>query len=85
MSYNHIEVKPISSALGAEIFGADLSTLNDEIFSEIHHAFLKHLVIFFRNQTITPKDQLAFSARFSPIGYYPFLQGLTDYPEVIEV
>ena len=85
MSYNHIEVKPISSALGAEIFGADLSTLNDEIFSEIHHAFLKHLVIFFRNQTITPKDQLAFSARFSPIGYYPFLQGLTDYPEIIEV
>ena len=28
---------------------------------------------------------MAFSARFAPIGYYPFLKGLPDHPEVIEV
>jgi len=85
MEYKHIQVKPISGALGAEIHGVDLAHLEDEIFAEIHHAFLKNLVIFFRDQTITPDQQVAFSARFAPIGYYPFLKGLPDHPAVIEV
>ena len=85
MEYKHIRVKPISGALGAEIHGVDLAHLEDEIFAEIHHAFLENLVIFFRDQTITPDQQVAFSARFAPIGYYPFLKGLPDHPAVIEV
>ena len=85
MEYKHIQVKPISGALGAEIHGVDLAHLEDEIFAEIHHAFLENLVIFFRDQTITPDQQVAFSARFAPIGYYPFLKGLPDHPAVIEV
>ena len=85
MEYKHIQVKPISGALGAEIHGVDLAHLEDEIFAEIHHAFLENLVIFFRDQTITPDQQVAFSARFAPIGFYPFLKGLPDQPAVIEV
>ena len=85
MSYRHIEVKPIAGALGAEIHGVNLASIDDEIFAEIHSAFLDHLVIFFRDQDITPNQQVAFSARFAPIGYYPFLKGLPDHPEVIEV
>ena len=85
MSYKHIEVKPIAGALGAEIHGVNLASIDDEIFAEIHSAFLDHLVIFFRDQDITPDQQVAFSARFAPIGYYPFLKGLPDHPEVIEV
>ena len=85
MEYKHIQVKPISGALGAEIHGVDLAHIEDEIFAEIHHAFLENLVIFFRDQTITPDQQVAFSARFAPIGYYPFLKGLPDHPAVIEV
>ena len=85
MDYKHIQVKPISGALGAEIHGVDLARLDEEIFAEIHHAFIENLVIFFRDQTITPDQQVAFSARFAPIGYYPFLKGLPDHPAVIEV
>jgi taurine dioxygenase len=85
MDYKHIQVKPISGALGAEIHGVDLAQLDEEIFAEIHHAFMENLVIFFRDQTITPDQQVAFSARFAPIGYYPFLKGLPDHPAVIEV
>ena len=58
MSYQHIDVKPISGALGAEIYGADLATLTDNAFTEIHDAFLEHQVIFFRDQIITPQQQL---------------------------
>jgi len=85
MDYKHVEVKPVAGALGAEIHGVDLARLDDEIFAEIHHAFLENLVIFFRDQTITPDQQVAFSTRFAPIGYYPFLKGLPDHPAVIEV
>lgn len=85
MDYKHIQVKPIAGALGAEIHNVDLAQLDDETFAEIHHAFLENLVIFFRDQTITPDQQVAFSARFAPIGFYPFLKGLPEHPAVIEV
>jgi taurine dioxygenase len=85
MDYKHIQVKPIAGALGAEIYGVDLAKIDDKIFADIHHAFLDNLVIFFRDQTITPEQQVAFSARFAPVGYYPFLKGLPDHPAVIEV
>jgi taurine dioxygenase len=85
MTYQLIDVRPIAGALGAEIHGVDLARLDDASFAEIHRAFLDHLVIFFRDQRINPEQQVAFSARFAPIGYYPFLKGLPDHPEVIEV
>ena len=78
MSYNYIDVQPISGALGAEIHGVNLAAITDDVFAEIHDAFLKYQVIFFRGQNITPQQQVAFSARFAPIGYYPFLQGLPE-------
>ena len=60
MSYKHIEVKPPRDP-GAEIHGVEAS-IDDEIFAEVHSA-LDHLVIFFRDQDITPDQQVAFSAR----------------------
>ena len=54
-SYRNIEVKPLAGALGAEIGGVDLARLDDETFSEIQAAWLEHLVVFFRNQKITPR------------------------------
>ena len=59
-SYRRIEVKPIAGALGAEIANVDLGTLDDETFKEIEAAWLEHLVVFFRSQTITPEQQIAF-------------------------
>src|SRR3546814_20259768 len=48
MSKSPIDVQPIAGALGAEIGGVDLTNLDDETFTAIHDAFLKHSVIFFR-------------------------------------
>ena len=58
-SYRRIEVKPIAGALGAEIANVDLRTMDDETFREIEAAWLEHLVVFFRNQTLTPEQQIA--------------------------
>ena len=49
MTYAHIDVRPISGALGAEIHGVDLSKdLSGAVIEEIRSAWLEHLVIFFR-------------------------------------
>jgi taurine dioxygenase len=85
MSYERIGVHPISGAIGAEISGVDLTNLDDEFWEEIHRAFLEHLVIFFRDQNVTPEQQIAFAGRFGEIGYYPFVEGMAAYPEIVEV
>ena len=84
-SYRRIEVKPIAGALGAEIANADLSTLDDETFRQIKAAWLEHLVVFFRNQTLTPDQQIAFAKRFGEIHYHPFMKGMDEHPEILEI
>ncbi len=57
--HERIDIRPASGALGAEISGVDLSRpLDDDVFAEIQQAFYDHLVIFFRDQTIDPADQV---------------------------
>jgi taurine dioxygenase len=84
-SYRRIEVKPIAGALGAEIGGIDLAALDDETFDEVHAAWLEHLVVFFRRQAITPEQQLAFAKRFGDIHYHPFMRGMDEHPEILEI
>jgi len=84
-SYRRIEVRPIAGALGAEIGGVDLGTLADETFDEIKTAWLEHLVVFFRNQHITPEQQIAFAKRFGEIHHHPFMKHMDEYPEILEI
>ena len=66
-NYRNIEVCPIDGALGAEINGVDISqSLDGEVISEIRQAFLDHLMIFFRDQNLTPQEQLAFAEGAQP-------------------
>jgi taurine dioxygenase len=46
---------------------------------------LEHLVIFFRDQDMTPDRMLAFARRFGDIHRHPFIAGMPDYPEVLEL
>lgn len=84
-SYARIEVRPISGCLGAEIVGVDLASLDDATFREIHAAWLEHQVVFFRDQTLTPDQQVAFARRFGEIHYHPYMRGLDDHPEILEI
>lgn len=85
MLHRPIEVKPISGGLGAEIEGVDLSAMDDTTFAEINQAFLKHQVIFFRNQNITPEQQVDLALRFGDIHYHPYMQGMDAHPEILEI
>jgi taurine dioxygenase len=80
-----ITVTPVDGALGAEIGGVDLTQISDETVAEIRRAWLDHVVVFFRDQELTPDDFLAFARRLGePVGY-PFVKGLDGFPEIIAV
>jgi taurine dioxygenase len=81
-----IEVHPVAGALGAEIAGVDLGKpLDDSTVAAIRQAWLEHLVIFFREQDLTPAQFLAFARRFGEPIEYPFVKGLDEHPEIIPV
>jgi taurine dioxygenase len=84
--YRHIEVRPIAGALGAEIDGVDVAQpLADGVIAEIRTALLDHLVVFFREQQLTPGNQVAFARRFGEPMEYPQLRGLPECPLVTPV
>jgi taurine dioxygenase len=84
--HRYISAHRIAGSLGAEIEGADLSRdLPDEVLAEIRGALLNHLVIFFRNQSLSPERQLAFARRWGNIHLHPFIEGMPDHPEILEI
>ncbi len=76
----------IAGALGAEVHGLDLARgLDDEAVAFIRNALLDYLVVFFRDQALTPAAFADFGRRFGRLARYPFVDGLPGQPEVIEV
>ena len=86
MAEQTIDVRPVAGSLGAEIFGADLAdNLTNQVYGEIHQAFLDYQVLFIRDQKLPPPQQAAFARRFGPLNDYPFVEGLKEAPEIIEI
>ena len=81
-----LTIRRTSGALGAEISGVDLSgPLADETIAAVRQALVEHQVIFFRDQALTPAQQVAFGARFGPLNIHPYVAGMASQPEVMEV
>ena len=86
MTYQHIDVNPIAGALGAEIGGVDLSDgIGNAVFSEIQEALHENLVIFFRDQELTPDQQKDFGRRFGTLNIHPQYVPLDGHPEILPV
>ena len=85
MGYQHIEVEPVSGSVGAVLHGVDLGNLDDQTFDEVHQAWMEHCVVFFRDQAITPEQQIAFARRIGDIHFHPYMSGLDEYPEILEI
>ncbi|MBX8474069.1 TauD/TfdA family dioxygenase [Pseudomonas cichorii] len=81
------EVRPLTGKVGAEIVGLDLSkTLNDADFARVHKAHLDYHLIVFRDQHITPQQQIDFSRRFGVLQIHVLKQFLlANHPEILIV
>lgn len=79
-----LTVTPISSALGAQIDGVDLTQpLSVEQRDAIEQALLQHQVIFFKNQVITPQQQARFAANFGDLHIHPIYPNVPEQPQVL--
>ena len=86
MTYQSISVQPISGALGAVVEGVDLSEdLDNATGSDLRKALLEHCVIFFRNQNLTPEQQLRLGRRFGTLNVHEFVEAMPSHPEILVV
>ena len=78
----HIAVRPLSAAMGAEITGVHLGSLADAAFDEIRDALWRHKMVFLRSQHLTHAEHGAFSARFGPFAVDAYTQGVDGHRNV---
>lgn len=78
------DVRPLSSALGAEIIGLSLSEgLTDQQFESLYEAFLRYQVLLFGEQDLPPGAQVAFARRFGEVQIHVMNQyHVEGYPEL---
>jgi taurine dioxygenase len=79
-----LAVRPLSSALGAEIVGVDLSApLDDGTFAQIRDAWHEHLVILLRGQELSEEDEVRFGERFGPPAVIHTKEFVRGHPAVM--
>jgi len=84
MAYQHLKTTRVAGTIGAEVSGVDISVpLSDDVRREIEQALLEHLVLFFRDQPLTPEQQVAFGKNFGELHIHPYIPTLPGYPEVL--
>jgi taurine dioxygenase len=80
-----MQIKPLSKYVGAEIVGLDLAKpLPDDVFGKIDDAYNHYSVLVFRDQKLTPEQQIAFARRFGDLEISPRTEfALPGHPEIL--
>ncbi|MEJ2140333.1 MAG: TauD/TfdA family dioxygenase [Gammaproteobacteria bacterium] len=92
--YAGFQVEPLTASFGGLVNGIQIAeALSDEqLFADLRQAWLHYQVLFFRDQTLRPDEQLALGAKFGEIqklGYAPSLEGhegvwVQEYPALYD-
>src|SRR5260370_16736311 len=84
--YETIGVEKLTPIIGAEISGVDLAgALSNRTMDEIHRALAENLVIFFRDQHITPEQHLACVRQFGQLPIPPTPPHAAPAPPLIKI
>jgi taurine dioxygenase len=79
-----IQVSRVTPAIGALVEGVDLSReLDQGDIDRISELLVRHQVLFFRDQPLTPQQQVRFAARFGTLHVHPIYPVLPDLPEIL--
>jgi len=80
-----IEVIPAGRALGAEVTGLDLRSLDNAAFDRLMQTWHQHSVVLVRGQSLSDQDLIAFSRRLGDLDWAPiqengrrFVEGLPE-------
>jgi taurine dioxygenase len=87
MAGAQLEVRPLTTAVGAEISGLDISVpLQRGEVDVVRQALNDYAVVFFRGQRLTPDTQVAFARQFGePTPAHPVLPSVQGHPHVLRI
>lgn len=81
-----LEVRPLTTAIGAEIRGVDCSQpLDDKTVDAIREVWLERLVVFFPDQDLDTDQQIAFASHFGEVTEGHPVEKLPSRPELHEI
>ena len=81
-----IEIRPLSGAGGAEVYGVDLSEeLDNATAQAVHSAYLEHIALFFQNQSLSAPQMERFVRRFGDPLVHPYLHAVEGSKYVHEL
>ena len=79
-----IQVTQVTPAVGALIEGLDLSQeLDTSTVERLGELLAQHEVLFFRDQPLTPQEQVRFAAQFGTLHIHPIYPVLPELPEIL--
>ena len=78
-------IAPMRGALGADVTGVDVKSLDAGGLARLCEALLRHHVLAIRDQRLDPAALSAFAARLGERETYPFAQALPDDPFVVPI
>jgi taurine dioxygenase len=86
MSYETINVTPVTPRIGAEVEGITLSTpLSNRQVDELHQALAEHQVLFFRDQPLDVEAHKTLGRYFGELHIHPNTPGPEGHPEVLPI
>ena len=79
-----IQVTRVTTAIGALVEGVDLSQeLTQPQVDRLAELLAQHQVLFFRDQPLTPQQQVRFASRFGTLHVHPIYPVLPELPEIL--
>lgn len=78
-----MQVRALTPTIGAVIEGVDLSQgVSADLAGALRAELLKHQVLFFEDQHLTPVQHRDFAARFGDLHTHPLYPGVPEAPEL---
>ena len=78
------DLTPITPNIGAEVTAIDLDeALDDHTIAELRQALVRHKVLVFRDQDISPAAHVALARRFGELEVHPVFPQHPDHPELV--
>ncbi|WP_034606358.1 taurine dioxygenase [Chitinimonas koreensis] len=79
-----LTITPLTAAIGAQVDGVSLAEpLAPAQQAAIEHALLRHQVLFFRRQPLTPRQQRDFAAQFGDLHVHPIYPNVPEQPQIM--
>jgi taurine dioxygenase len=80
-----MKINILSGALGAEIIGLNLDSVNQDNIQALNNLLLEHKVIFFRDQNIDSEKLIYLGSMFGLIEEHAYVKGLDNFPQITRI